>query len=80
MPRERIAKHLSERAPTAGSIHVNIHSHFLYKTAPRRVIIHPTFVFCVLFQENVLNYPKSSVYAVLFRENVLDGTKSWPLR
>ena len=29
MPRERIAKHLSERAPTAGSIHVNIHKHLI---------------------------------------------------
>ena len=26
MPRERIAKHLSERVPTAGSIHVNTYT------------------------------------------------------
>ena len=29
MPRKRIAKHLSERATTAGSIHVNIHNHLI---------------------------------------------------
>ena len=62
MPRERIAKHLSERAPTvAGS------------TLTSNVTL-----FVKWFQENVLTYPKLFSGCVLFQENVLCGTKSSP--
>ena len=63
VPRERIAKHLSERALTAGGYHVAAGDELSEGLR------------CKWYQENVLSCTKSFKFCVLYRENVLGGTK-----
>ena len=63
MPEERIAKHLSERALTAGGYHVAAGDELSEGLR------------CKWYQENVLSCTKGFKFCVLYRENVLGGTK-----
>ena len=75
MPRERIAKHLSERAPTPPAATWTMTTTFAtYGTAETLLGSTERLRYNIWYEENVLSYPKLLTYDVLFRENVLDGT------